>query len=328
MEKKPHILVAESRDFPEKASNLLQTVGMLTLGDLNRTQLLSAVQDADVLWVRLRHRVDAEILAHAPHLRMIATPTTGLNHIELAEAERRGIQILSLRGETEFLETIRATAEHTLGLTLTLLRHIQEASRHSLEGRWNRDLFKGREIYEKTVGIVGYGRLGRIVSGYFLAFGARVLCSDPNINIEEFDEGVNLVPLPILLEGSDIVSVHVSLSQSTRGFFDKSCFAMMKQGSYLINSARGELLDEVALLNALKSGHLAGAALDVISDELQEGFEFNPLFRYASLKPNLIITPHIGGCTYEATAKTEIFLAERLAIFLSKQTLGQMPIGV
>jgi D-3-phosphoglycerate dehydrogenase len=307
----------ESKDFPDRAIELLRATGELILRDFReRGELLAELKDIDVLWVRLKHSIDRELIIHAPKLRVIVTPTTGLNHIDLDEAEKRGVTVLSLRGETDFLKTIRATAEHTLGLTLALLRKIPHASAHASTGMWNRDLFKGTEIYEKTVGIVGYGRLGRIVAEYFLAMGAKVLTSDPNIASEDVDEGIQLVPFTSLLPQSDIVTIHVNFNESTRGFFSDSCFDKMKPGSFLINTSRGELIDEGSLLRSLQSGRIAGAALDVLAGELSEKFTMHPLFYYAQQNDNLIITPHIGGCTREAMLKTEEFLASHLVNYI------------
>ena len=152
---KAKILVSESEGFPGKASEILRGAGDLILANLDRSGLLAAVGEANVLWVRLRHRVDPEVMAAAHRLKVIVTPTTGLNHIDLDEANRRGIRVLSLRGETEFLNDIRATAEHTMGLILSLLRRIPAALDDVRKGSWDRDRCKGRELFGKTVGIVG-----------------------------------------------------------------------------------------------------------------------------------------------------------------------------
>jgi D-3-phosphoglycerate dehydrogenase len=247
---------------------------------------------------------------------VIVTPTTGLNHIDLTEAEHRGVQVLSLRGETEFLEDVRATAEHTLALTLSLLRHVPEALSHVRGGGWNRDLFKGRELCGKTVGIVGYGRLGRIVARYLSAVGMHLLATDPNIEKSSVEPNVRLVPLTELLQQSDLVTLHVNLCDETREFFGKTHFALMKQGAWFINTSRGELVDEEALLDALRSGRLTGAALDVLCDERSHGMDSHPLVVYARGHDNLIITPHIGGYTTESIRKTECFLADRLRVLL------------
>jgi D-3-phosphoglycerate dehydrogenase len=302
---------------------VLGRVGELALADLDRGGLLAAVEEADVLWVRLRNRIDAEVMTAAKRLKVIATPTTGLNHIDLEEAGRRGIRVLSLRGETDFLKHIRATAEHTLALALALLRHVPEATAHVRDGGWNRDLFKGRELYGKTVGVVGYGRLGRIVARYFGALETHVLAADPNIEAGAVERDVTLVTLPRLLREADLVTLHVDFSAETQGFFGRQQFAEMKQGAWFINTARGELVEESALLDVLESGHLAGAALDVLCHERADGMKAHPVVAYAREHDHLLITPHVGGCTSESMEGTEVFLAERL--FPVVAALGREP---
>jgi D-3-phosphoglycerate dehydrogenase len=193
------ILVAEAGGFASKAAELLRRVGDLILTDLDRDELLAAVRGVDVLWVRLRHRIDAELMAAARRLKVIVTPTTGLNHIDMKEAECRGIQVLSLRDESEFLRDVRATAEHTLALMLSLIRYVPAATAHVRDGSWNRNLFKGQELHGKTIGVVGYGRLGRIVARYLKAFDAHILAADPNVRADFVETGVMLVPLVKLL---------------------------------------------------------------------------------------------------------------------------------
>jgi D-3-phosphoglycerate dehydrogenase len=317
--RKSKILLAESSGFSFEAAALLREQGALVLADLDRVGLLSAVKEADVLWVRLRHRIDAEVMAAAPRLKTIVTPTTGLNHIDINEAHRRGITVLSLQGETEFLNDIRATAEHTVGLMLSLLRRVPSAVDDVQKGNWNRDLFKGHELFGKTIGIIGYGRLGRIVAKYLKAFDTRILVSDPHVDQAILDPGILVVGLDELLQESDIVSLHVSLSDRTHSFFGKEQFLRMKAGSWFVNTARGELIDEMALLDALRSAQLAGAALDVLCGEQQNVMENHPLVAYAREHDNLLITPHIGGCTVESMEKTEYFLAGRLLTLLQHE---------
>ena len=315
---KPKILLAESSGFSCEAAALLRRHGDLVLVDLDRAGLLAAVKEAEVLWVRLRHQIDAEVLAAARRLKIIVTPTTGLNHIDLKEAHRRGIKVLSLQGETEFLNDIRATAEHTVALMLALLRRVPAAVAHVGKGNWDRDQLKGREVFGKTIGIIGYGRLGRIVARYLKAFDARIFVSDPHIDHKSLDTGISATSLEDLLRESDIVSLHVSLSDATQSFFGKEQFSRMKAGAWFINTARGELIDETALLDALRSGHVAGAALDVLCEESSNGMINHPLVCYAREHDNLIITPHIGGCTVESMEKTETFLADHLLTLLKR----------
>jgi D-3-phosphoglycerate dehydrogenase len=306
---RPRVLIAESRGFSETALGVLREAAEVTVADLDRPGLLRAVAQAEALWVRLRHKIDQEVLAAGPGLRVVATATTGLSHIDLEAAEQRRVRVLSLAGETDFLREVRATAEHTVGLLLALLRQTPAAVDHVRQGGWNRDLFRGREVAGKTIGLVGYGRLGRRVAEYFLVMGARVVWSDPNVG----GEGLTLAEL---LRASDVVSLHASLTPETRGFFGTRQFAAMRPGTWLINTARGELVDEAALLEALESGRLAGAALDVLEGEDSTGMSDHPLVRYARRHANLLITPHLGGCTVESMEKTEQFLAEKLVALL------------
>lgn len=296
------ILVAESRGFSARAAEVLGRAGELVLSDLHRPELLGAVFDVDVLWVRLRNRIDAEIMGAAPRLRTIVTATTGLDRIDLDEAARRGIHVLSLRGETEFLRDVRATAEHTIALMLALLRGLPAAVSHVKDGGWDRDRFRGGELHGATIGIVGYGRLGRIVARYLQAFDARVLAADPEPDANP-DGTVTFLPLEELLGRSEIVTLHVNLTEESRGFFNARAFEAMKEGSWLVNTSRGELIDEGALLGALRSGRLGGVGLDTYWDEPWDPDD--PLFS----DPRVFALPHLGGSTREAFARvTEIIV--------------------
>ena len=303
--------MAESSGFSAAAAERLRAEHELELADLDRAGLLAAVAEADVLWVRLRHRIDEEVFAAAERLRFVVTPTTGLDHIDLDAPSRRA-QILSLQGETEFLSDVRATAEHTVALMLALLRHLPAAARHVAEGGWDRDGFRGGELRGRTVGIVGYGRLGRIVAHYLRAFDAEVIATDPRAQAGD----VELVALDELLRRADLVTLHAPLNDDTRGLIGRAELDSMRPGSLLVNTARGGLVDEGALLDALRSGHLAGAALDVLSGEDAAGMGDHPLVAHAREHDNLIVTPHIGGATRESMEKTEEFMAERLAVTL------------
>ncbi len=317
----PKLLISESDRFTPAAVDRLRQCADVTLADLDRAALLDSVCDAEVLWVRLRHQIDSEVLDRASRLRFIASPTTGLNHIDLEAADRQGIRVLSLRGEFDFLRQIRATAEHTMGLIFGLLRNLPGAADHVRGGDWDRDQFCGRELHEKTIGVVGYGRLGRLVAHYARAFDSRVLVTDPNVEPNDLPAGVQWVPMESLLAQAEIVTLHVNLCEQTQGFFGKDQFAQMRTNAWLVNTSRGELLDESALLEALSQGKLAGAALDVLAGERSSGMVHHPLVRYAREHRNLLITPHIGGCTTESMAKTEIFLAEKLCAALQESSV-------
>lgn len=249
-----------------------------------------------VFWTRLTP-LNKRLLDYAKHLRIIATPCTGLDHIDLAECERRGIKVLSLR-DTEVLPTITATAEHTIGLILALVRKIPSAVESTKRGEWDRYRFMGRELSEMRPAVIGYGRIGKAVQKTLSTMGCIVDWTDqykPCFGIGDYD----------------IVTVHVDLNDSTRGMCNAEFFAAMKPGAYFINTSRGQVVDESALLAALRSGHLAGAALDVVCGEPDE---INPeLIAYARENPErLLLTPHIGGACVESLEKAECALALRL----------------
>jgi len=308
------LLVAECSEFPAEAVRLLRDHHDVRLRDIKKfDDLLREVETAQVLWVRLRHRITEQVFDHAPRLRMLVSPTTGLNHIDLDAASERNVEVVSLLGEGDFLKEIRATAEHTVAMTLALIRQLPAAARHVMEGGWDRDLFRGGELFGSTIGVVGYGRLGRIVATYFTAFGATVLATDPNVTIDDVRDGVEMTTLEDLSRRADVVSLHVSLSAESAGFFGAQELGTMKPSAFLINTSRGEILDEKALLDALRSGRLSGAALDVLTGENPEGMDDHPLVRYSARNPNLIITPHIGGNTSQSRSRAEIFLARRVA---------------
>jgi D-3-phosphoglycerate dehydrogenase len=310
------VLVSECLGFSTPAAERLRGSCDLRLADLQRGQLLDGLADVDVLWVRLRHRIDGEVLDAGPNLRAIVTATTGTDHVDTEAARRRGVRVLSLRGHADRLRDVRGTAEHTLGLMLALLRHLPDAVEHCRAGGWNRDLFWGHELYGRTAGVVGYGRLGRLMSGYLRALDLPVLATDPNVPDDEIRAGgAEPVALDELLRRSEIVTLHATLDHSTAGLISERELSLMPPSALLVNTARGGLVDEGALLDALRSRRLAGAALDVLADESGDGSR--PLLDYAREHAHLLITPHIGGATAESREKTENLMAEVLLEFLS-----------
>ena len=287
------------------------------------------VAAADVIWTRLAHRIDAAFLDCAPRLVAVASATTGLNHIDLDACAARDVSVISLKGETEFLSGITATAELTISLILESLRRTGRAHRAVVdEGSWERDRFRGLQLRGRTLGIVGLGRLGSMVAGYGHAFQMPVLFSDPRP-----DEDLappcfaRRVPFEELLAASDIVSLHANYTHENRGLFDDRAFARMRSTATFVNTARGELVDEGALLHALRAGTIVGAALDVLDAETERaplGFD-HPLIAYARTADNLVITPHIGGACHDAMASTERFVARKLTAFLRKRAARPSP---
>lgn len=314
------ILNIEPTGFSQKARWILSQIGCVSDLPLNRNELLAQLPDYDVLIVRFGQKIDRELIDTGKRLKAIVTAATGVDHIDVDHARSRGVEVLSLRGESEFLESVSASAEHTWALLLALLRRIPQAFAAVQSGEWNRDLFRGHELREKRLGIVGLGRVGRKVATYASAFGMRTAAYDPHAQRWLAEVG-RCSTLSDLCRGSDVISLHVPLTQDTVRLVGREQLLELAPGAVLINTSRGEVLDEQALLDCLESGHLGGAAVDVICGENSEsGMRHSPLLAYARARENLLITPHVGGATHESMEKTEIFMAEKLARFL--QTTG------
>jgi D-3-phosphoglycerate dehydrogenase len=259
--------------------------------------------------------VNAEMLQHAPRLKVIASPSTGTDHLDVAEMERRGIALLSLTREYELLNTFTATAECAWGFLLACMRRIPAGLDAVRKGDWARERFTGRQLSRKTLGVIGVGRLGKMVVEYGKAFRMRVLGCDPKpIQIP----GVEQADMETLLAQSDVISIHVHLTQQTRGMISRDAFAKMKHGVVLINTSRGAIIDEAALLEALQSGKVAAAGLDVIDGEWMKDITQHPLVRYAQQHNNLVITPHVGGATVESIGDARIFMAKKLAEYIQQ----------
>jgi len=316
---KPYrILNLEPDNYSAEALAILQSIGKVDSGPLTRLELLARVHEYEILIVRLAHQIDNEIIDRAGRLKVIVTATTGLDHIDMACAEARNIEVLSLRGETEFLRGIPATAEHTWALLLALVRRIPSAFQSVLAGEWHRDRFKGHDLAGKTLGILGLGRIGEMVARYGQAFGMRVIAYDPYRR--DWLPGVErTASQDNLLRQSQVLCLHVPLNEETTNLLGAAELAQLPLGAILVNTARGQVLDEAALLDALASGRLAGAALDVLWDERAASPNRSALVQYARAHDNLLITPHIGGATYESMAATEIFMARKLKAFLESQ---------
>ena len=310
------ILNAQPIGYCEEAGKILNRLGEVVEVPLNRSELLSRLADYDVLIVRLAQQIDRDVIDAGCRLKVIMSATTGLDHIDVDYARSKGVTVLSLRGETEFLRTVSATAEHTWALLLALLRRIPQAFTAVRADAWDRDAFRGHELESKRLGIIGLGRIGRKVARYGQAFGMDVAAYNPSVS--EWVDGVKRAStLPDLLRRSDVLTIHVPLTNDTSGLISREELSLLPSGSTLVNTSRGEVLDEFALVKALQTGHLAGAALDVICNERDEGLRGqSPLLAYARGHDNLIITPHVGGATYESMEKTEIFMARKLAAYL------------
>ena len=239
--------------------------------------------------------------------------------MDLEAARERGVEILSLRGEHEFLRGVGATAEHTWALLLGLLRCLPAASAAAKRGDWDRDAFRGRELEGKRLGVLGLGRIGERVACFGQAFGMEVRAYD-RYRIDWPAEVIRMPTLETLLETSDVLTLHVPLSEDTRALIGRRQLSRLPAGAVLVNTARGAVLEGVPVVEFIRSGRLAGAAVDVVEGETTaEGVGADPLVLAARELEQILVTPHVGGATAESMAKTEVFMAKKLAAFLAGQ---------
>lgn len=265
----------------------------------------SLLENADVCLAPLGYFFGKDKIDKCKKLKCIGTNTTGVPHIDMEYSELNGIKVYSLKDQQEFLETITPTAEHTWGLLLALTRNIIPATNSVLDGNWDRRPFGGRNMLSRlSLGVIGYGRLGKRVAQFGKAFGMNVRYFDPFQNESDIEKVDDLAKL---VSQSDVVSLHVPALNETKNLINSELLSSFKKGSYFINTARGELVDDDALLKVLESGLLAGAALDVLDGEFAPDFDVrnHPLYTYAKDHSNLLLTPHIAGSTYDAWFETE-----------------------
>lgn len=266
----------------------------------NTDEILSQVE---LLFAPLGFTVDAAYMDRCPRLKVIASNTTGVPHIDLAEAAKRDVAVCALHNEQAFLDTITPTAEHSIGLMLAASRRTPAAHAAAVAGRWDRRPWGAPRMMSRLrLGVVGYGRLGRKVAAVGQAMGMKTAWYDPNV-----PGGV--ADLVELARQSDVLSLHAVANASTRGIVSRQVLSSLPEGAIVVNTARGELLDTEALLDLLETGHLWAAALDTIDGEYRldfsETFAESRIARYARTHDNLILTPHIGGSTVDAWTETE-----------------------
>jgi D-3-phosphoglycerate dehydrogenase len=264
------------------------------------------LSDCDALLVRSVVQVDAAVLERAPKLRVIGRAGVGVDNVDLDAATAAGVLVMNTPGGNAI-----SVAEHTLALMLAMARHIPQASASTRSGKWEKKKFLGNELRGKTLGIVGLGSIGRQVVKRARAFEMRVVAHDPYVTAKiAQDLGVEMLDLSGLYSVSDYITLHVAATPETEGMLSHAAFAAMKPGVRIVNCARGELVDETALLAAIESGKVAGAAMDVFSVEPPTAAF--PLFAADSV----LATPHIGGSTEEAQEIVGVRIAEQVVEYL------------
>ena len=261
--------------------------------------LKEALKDADgLLDASMRVRITGDMLREAKRLKIIACATTGSDHIDHKEAKKFSITIRTLKEDRDLLQQLTPAAEHSWALLMACARAIPAALSHVRSGKWKRELFPGIMLQGKRIGIIGCGRIGGWMGRYALAFGMDVYGYDPYV--DPLPDGFIRKDLKALMKKSDFITVHVHLSEETKGLLSRECLKMIKGGAVVINTSRGGIIDESALLDALKSGRIAAAGLDVLQGE--PDIAAHPLIEYARRHDNLIITPHCGGFSPDAVA--------------------------
>ena len=310
---RPVILVTEPAYF-KSVMRRLSAIGRVVLGSPDRRDLERRIPRCDVALIRVETALDRALIERARRLRLIASATTGINHIDADAARQRGVRILHLHGAHT-----RPTAEHAFALLLALARRIPAAHESMRAGRWDRARWIGRQLAGKNIGVIGVGRIGRTVARMAHAFGMNVLAYDPYVPRTAAPFARWRRTLGDLLRPSHVVTLHAALTAETRGMIGRRQFDQMRPGSLLVNTARGRIVDEAALLAALRSGRIAGAAIDVFSTEPLP--RSSPLRRYARRRDNLILTPHLGASTAEAVQAAAVEMAEGIEMFLKRSVL-------
>jgi D-3-phosphoglycerate dehydrogenase len=272
---------------------------------LGPAELRAVIGGYDGLAVRSSTKVTRELLEAAPRLRVVGRAGIGVDNVDVTSATARGVVVMN----TPFGNAI-TTAEHAIAMIFALARQIPEASASTKAGRWEKNRFLGTELTGKTVGLIGCGNIGAIVADRCQGLRMKVIAADPYLSEKRAIElGVEKVELPELLARADIVTLHAPLTKETRNVLSREAIFAMKPGARVVNCARGGLLDEAALYDALRQGHLAGAALDVFETEPATD---SPLFALE----NVVCTPHLGAATAEAQEKVALQLADQMADFL------------
>lgn len=301
----PKVLIADKLSSDAVAVFRARGIEVDDRPGLSKEEIAEIIGDYDGLAVRSATKVTKELLERADNLKVVGRAGIGVDNIDIPAASAKGVVVMN----TPFGNSI-TTAEHAIAMMMALSRQIPQANVSTHAGKWEKSGFMGVELYAKTLGIIGCGNIGSIVADRAQGLHMKVIAFDPYLTPERaLDLGVEKVELEDLFKRADFISLHTPLTDATRGIVGAEAFAKMKKGVRIINCARGGLIDEAALKDALESGHVAGAALDVFSVEPAKE---NPLFGL----PNLIATPHLGASTTEAQENVAIQVAEQISDYL------------
>ncbi len=308
----PKVLVSDSLS-PEGLEILEKTpqLEVVYKPGLSPADLLKEIADADGLVIRSSTKVTKEVMDAAPKLRVVGRAGIGVDNVDKDAATQRGIAVMNTPGGNT-----TTTAEHALSLMFSLARHIPQATASMKAGKWEKNKFTGMELFDRTLGVLGIGNIGGIVANRAQGIGMKVIAYDPHIApAVAAKNNIELVSLDELFERSDVISVHVPKIKETTGILGREAFKKTKPGVLVINAARGGIVDEDALLEALNDGRVGGAALDVFVEEPPKAD--HPLV----LHPKVICTPHLGASTEQAQTNVAIAVAEQVRDFLVKNVV-------
>jgi D-3-phosphoglycerate dehydrogenase len=295
----------------EKGQTILKTsADAADQTGISADELIATVGDYDALIVRGRTKVTAEVFKAAAKLKVVGRAGVGVDNIDLAAAQSQGVTVVNAPTATTI-----AVAEHTLALMLSLVRHVARADATMKSGLWEKKKLVGSELHGKTLGIIGMGNIGSGVAQRAAALGMNILGYDPLLDEATISQrGAEPVSLNNMYAQSDFISLHIPLTPDTRGMINGQTIGLMKRGAFLICAARGGVIDETALLNALESGQIAGAALDVFTTE-------PPGLTALVAHPNVVTTPHVGAQTAEAQVRAAVDIAEEVLAALKDEPL-------
>ena len=287
----PKIVIADSME-----NEVVEEIKKLGWVVYKPAELVTEIEDAEVLIVRSATKVTEELITKAPKLRIVARAGVGLDNVDVTACVKKNIKVINTPGASA-----NAVAELAIGLMLSMLRNVQKAHMQMKNRVWDKTKLTGCEVAGKTLGVIGYGRIGGMVGEKAHALGMKIIAFDPHPREAEY---VKFVDLDALLKEADVITLHVALSEDTKNLINQENIAKMKNGVYLINTSRGEVVDEEALYHACKAGKIASAALDVYKQEPYTG-------KLLELD-NVCFTPHLGASTKEAQMRIGMELVEKL----------------
>ena len=298
----PKILVITPVRHIVGVSKTLESIGHVTyMDDPSLVEVIDVIEEYDAVYTnpnKSKVFIGRELMDAAKNLKVICTASTGTNHIDKDYASQKGLPILTLTEERKVINRISSTAELAFALTMAGLRHVVRCHNGALDGEWDYTNYIGRQMNCLTIGVIGYGRLGAMYSHYCKAFGSRVIVYDPYKTID--DPGIEQVDnMDILLAESDVISIHVHVTDETQGMISNDVFSKMKSDVLIVNTARGDIVNELDLVDFLKRNPCARIATDVLADEVRNRLN-SPLLKYAQDHEQVTLTQHIGGMSREA----------------------------